>query len=318
MGGNSDKATEKMAAMAGRARALAGEVGHGLLELAWPTRCVFCDLPGALLCEDCRAELPFIDQRDACPACGAPYGRVACTECWTRDGPVDHPFAEAVCAAEFDGVAARLAVVYKDQGEQRLSDVIAELIAEAVEERWGSGECGERCGCEELDGNAGGSAAIGCTGNEAENGCNDGDPEYEQADGSTGCRHIGGTDDGNAGNIWIPEAIVPIPATRQAIRRRGFDHILPVAEALGERWGLPVADILAKADAADQRELGRVGRIENMGGAFSLRDFATRIPRSILLVDDVFTTGATLSAASDLLLDVGAEEVRVAALCRVW
>lgn len=267
-------AASSAAGMASRACALAGDVGRGLLELAWPTRCVICDLPGSLLCEDCRDELPLIDQRDACPACGAPYGRIACTECWTREGLVEHPFSEAACAAEFDGPAARLAVAYKDQGERRLASLIAVLIAEAAEARWGVG--------------SGGDGGCG-------RGCDSGDKR-----------------------LWVPEAIVPIPATRQAIRRRGFDHILPVTERLGERWDLPVDDVLAKADAVDQRELGRAGRIENMGGAFSLRGSSLRIPCTVLLVDDVFTTGATLSAATSLLLDAGAEEVRVATLCRVW
>ncbi|NTU89736.1 MAG: hypothetical protein HGA54_07520, partial [Actinobacteria bacterium] len=54
---------------------------EGFLELAWPARCVGCDLPGTLLCADCEGSLPLIDVATACPSCGAPYGVVVCTEC---------------------------------------------------------------------------------------------------------------------------------------------------------------------------------------------------------------------------------------------
>ena len=40
---------------------------EGLEELLWPTRCVLCDVPGTLLCEDCRLEIPYIDALHACP-----------------------------------------------------------------------------------------------------------------------------------------------------------------------------------------------------------------------------------------------------------
>lgn len=47
---------------------------EGLEELLWPTRCVLCDVPGTLLCEDCRLEIPYIDALHACPYCGRPTG----------------------------------------------------------------------------------------------------------------------------------------------------------------------------------------------------------------------------------------------------
>ena len=62
-------------------------MGEGLAEALWPTRCVGCDQPGTLLCDRCRAELPWIEQRLACPVCGAPFGFLTCTEC-DGDWPV--------------------------------------------------------------------------------------------------------------------------------------------------------------------------------------------------------------------------------------
>lgn len=234
---------------------LAGDIGRGLLELAWPTRCVCCDVPGELVCDACLGSLPYISQRDACPLCGAPYGAIACTECWTGEGMVEHPFSAAACAMEFAEGAARMTVAYKDWGERRLADVIARMIRDAVAEAWGG------CGA---------------------------------------------------------QAVVPIPATRGALHRRGFDHMAPVAHELARLLGTHALEILDKADSADQRDLGRDGRRQNMADVFSIAEDARSVPQSVLLVDDVFTTGATLSAASGVLLAAGAEEVRVATLCRVW
>lgn len=53
----------------------------GVEELLWPTRCVLCDVPGTLLCEDCRLEIPYIDSLHACPYCGQAYGKLVCIDC---------------------------------------------------------------------------------------------------------------------------------------------------------------------------------------------------------------------------------------------
>lgn len=56
-------------------------VGEGVSELLWPTRCVLCDVPGTLLCDECRLELPYIDPLRACPLCGQAHGKFACVDC---------------------------------------------------------------------------------------------------------------------------------------------------------------------------------------------------------------------------------------------
>ena len=54
---------------------------EGVEELLWPTRCVLCDTPGTLLCEECRLEIPYIDALHACPHCGQAHGKLACIDC---------------------------------------------------------------------------------------------------------------------------------------------------------------------------------------------------------------------------------------------
>lgn len=103
------------------------------LELLWPTRCVVCDELGELICEACRAKLPWIDQRFACPNCGAPYGAITCTECAAPQG---EPWEcrSTVSALPLEGVGRSLAILYKDKGERRLAPVIAAIMATALDE----------------------------------------------------------------------------------------------------------------------------------------------------------------------------------------
>ena len=107
----------------------ARSLSHGLQELLWPTRCVSCNLPGELLCESCRASLPWIDQQLACPVCGAPFGLLTCTEC-----KGDWPTRSCVSAFPFRGVGAQLTTCLKDAHELRLAPVIAAAIATALDE----------------------------------------------------------------------------------------------------------------------------------------------------------------------------------------
>lgn len=98
-------------------------------ELAWPTRCVGCGMPGELLCEDCRASLPWVTQRWACPNCGAPFGWLTCTACDEAWEP-----SATVCAMRFDRTSSRLVSYLKDQSELRLAPVNAAAMATALDE----------------------------------------------------------------------------------------------------------------------------------------------------------------------------------------
>ena len=99
--------------------------------------------------------------------------------------------------------------------------------------------------------------------------------------------------------------IVPVPATAAARRRRGFDHGEELAQALADRLGLAVAPVLARPRSRDQRALARRDRLANMEGRFIPLPGASAFP-SVILVDDVYTTGATLFAATDAVRVAGA------------
>ncbi len=108
---------------------LLGRAVDAALEFLWPARCVGCDEPGTLLCPECAAGLSAIDQRFACPRCGAPFGWLACTGC-TEPAP---ELGRVVSAFAYEGVAERLVKVYKDEHERRLAPLLAEALRFAVE-----------------------------------------------------------------------------------------------------------------------------------------------------------------------------------------
>lgn len=115
---------------------------------------------------------------------------------------------------------------------------------------------------------------------------------------------------------WLraEDVLVPVPASPAALRRRGFDHALDLARALVACVGRPVAPVMRCVPTADQRNLGRDERFANRSDAFRL---VARPPSGrLVLVDDVFTTGATMHAAATALRMEGAEEVVALAVAR--
>ena len=110
------------------------------------------------------------------------------------------------------------------------------------------------------------------------------------------------------------DVVVPVPLHRSRLRRRGFNQAELMARSLAEKIKTPVSDRLeAVRRTRDQVELSAAGRRANVEGAFRARGV---VRGRALLVDDVFTTGATLSACATELRRAGAGEVHALSLCR--
>ncbi len=105
---------------------------------------------------------------------------------------------------------------------------------------------------------------------------------------------------------------VPSDADRRLTR--GHNPAQRLAVALGERWELPVVPLLARVPGVrPQRGLALAERRRNVRGAFRATGAA---PRALVLVDDVYTSGATVSAAASALRKVGAHRVDVITFAR--
>lgn len=110
------------------------------------------------------------------------------------------------------------------------------------------------------------------------------------------------------------DVVVPVPLHRSRLRSRGFNQAELMARGLAEKIKAPLSDRLeAVRRTRDQVELTAAGRRANVEGAFRSRG---AVRGKALLVDDVFTTGATLSACAAELRRAGAGEVHALSLCR--
>ena len=112
------------------------------------------------------------------------------------------------------------------------------------------------------------------------------------------------------------DAIVPVPLHPLREREREFNQSALLAARLGKHLGLPVEYLLRRIrDTAPQASLDRAGRMRNLQGAFVVRKPPSE-GWTLLLVDDVTTTGATLDACAAVLREAGAAEVCAVVVAR--
>ena len=111
------------------------------------------------------------------------------------------------------------------------------------------------------------------------------------------------------------DAVVFVPATAAAFRRRGFDHMEAIARSFCDLSGVPLLDALVKYGHGDQRELGRAERREHARDMYETVEDVRGC--RLLLIDDVITTGATMAAASAELKRAGAKAVHGPAIARL-
>lgn len=110
--------------------------------------------------------------------------------------------------------------------------------------------------------------------------------------------------------------LVPVPLHRSRLRERGYNQAELVALGMRKIQNIPVSarTLVRLRDTGHQAKLDRASRHRNLDGAFGMRGPIPWRGKSILLVDDVLTTGATASAVAQLLRASGAAAVNLAVL----
>ncbi len=110
------------------------------------------------------------------------------------------------------------------------------------------------------------------------------------------------------------DAVTWVPLSRRRRAARGFDQALVLARVVADRLDLPLVGTLHRvADAGSQARRGGAERRRAMLGAFRAESSP---PTSVVLVDDVLTTGATAGACAEALRAAGAREVFVLTAAR--
>ena len=115
---------------------------------------------------------------------------------------------------------------------------------------------------------------------------------------------------------WKPDCLIPIPLHPARARERGYNQALIISEALSARCGIPTrSDILVRTMETDRmKELSAKDRMNNLMRAFSAPGDCRGVRRAVL-IDDIYTTGATIDAASAVLRRAGIDEIYFLAVC---
>lgn len=112
------------------------------------------------------------------------------------------------------------------------------------------------------------------------------------------------------------EVIIPVPLHPTRLRKRGYNQSAKFAEGLAEKLVIPFSDEIMsrRLKTETQTRKSKLHRWENMGEVFKVDDRSRIEGKSILLVDDVITTGSTLEACAQVLLQSGIKDVSVACI----
>jgi ComF family protein len=115
------------------------------------------------------------------------------------------------------------------------------------------------------------------------------------------------------------EAIIPVPLHPTRLRERGFNQALLLGKALAKIHKITVLTraLRRTRNTIPQVQLDHSERERNVRGAFTVRNQQEIIDKCLLLVDDVFTTGATVNECARILKKSGAKQVFVLTLARV-
>jgi len=119
--------------------------------------------------------------------------------------------------------------------------------------------------------------------------------------------------------ISVSTRVVPVPLHPKRLKTRGFNQASIIAETVAKALELPLDEAsLVRVSSPEKYRTGLdvKGRRDTVTGAFRVTHPKLVEGEDILLVDDVFTTGATVSACADALLEAGAKSVFVMTLAR--
>lgn len=114
----------------------------------------------------------------------------------------------------------------------------------------------------------------------------------------------------------LTDGIIPIPLHPKKLRIRSFNQTQLLAEGISEITGIPIyTNALTRIDSSEtQTHKNRMERWENVSGLFSFLSEETGNTKALLLVDDVMTTGATLEACAQAIMDKSKIELYIATL----
>ena len=119
--------------------------------------------------------------------------------------------------------------------------------------------------------------------------------------------------------LSLSTRIIPVPLHPKRLKTRGFNQASVIGQTVSKALQLPLDEVsLVRVSTTEKYRAGMdtKGRRDTVAGAFRVAHPRVIAGESILLVDDVFTTGATISACAEILIAAGARNVFVLTVAR--
>lgn len=110
------------------------------------------------------------------------------------------------------------------------------------------------------------------------------------------------------------DTLFPVPVSRKRFRERGYNQAAIIAAAISRETGAAFREPLIRSSGKSQIDVSGAGRAENICGKFSVLQ-GTVCDGRVWLIDDVMTTGATISEVVSTLADAGISQVQPAVVC---
>ncbi len=119
---------------------------------------------------------------------------------------------------------------------------------------------------------------------------------------------------------WEVDVILPVPLHKRKLRQREFNQSALLAKYIGRQLGIPVilTCLIKLRDTLPQVELSGEDRKKNVRGTFGIRNKGLIQGKNLLLMDDVFTTGATVRECCRVLKKAGAGDIYVITLATAF
>ena len=284
---------------AGATVRFAARVFDGVRELVYPRRCPVCDRPvnpaGALICPECEKLLKRTEG-PVCRRCGKPLRSPLsvpmhlCHDC--RMHP--HVYERGCAVFTYHSVAGSL-FRFKYKGRQEYGAYFGRCMAEKLAE-FAAGP-GSRIYRESFagmpsDGKSTAGQNMARQNMARQNSAKKISPQIPVRGSAR------------------PDFLVPVPVSEDRLRKRGYNQALILAREISRLTGIPVReDVLGRVtDTLPMKNMTPEERQNNLKRAF--QSFGNDVSlNSIMLIDDIYTTGATIDACAHALSQKGAERV---------
>ena len=122
---------------------------------------------------------------------------------------------------------------------------------------------------------------------------------------------------GEALHVWKTELLIPVPMSRKKERKRGYNQAAVLASEVSREAGIPLRKdlVIRRKETEAMKALGAEARRGNLAEAFLLTDPAAIYGKNLCIIDDIYTTGATVDAMAAILCAQGAADVTFLTLC---